>query len=69
MRTRLGSGHDAARVKRLASVRERRGGDRQPVQTDQLLLIVRRVGKARARRYLRQLIEFDMVPKADLLGV
>lgn len=31
--------------------------------------VVRTVGKSRARRYLREASYFDMVPKADLLGV
>lgn len=35
----------------------------------QVAYVVRTVGKAKARRYLREVSYFDMVPKPDLLGM
>jgi hypothetical protein len=35
----------------------------------QVSYVVQTVGKARARRYLREVVYFDMVPKPDMLGV
>ena len=35
----------------------------------QVWYVVRTVGKTRARRYLRQVTDFQMVPQAELLGV
>lgn len=71
-------GEDEARnALREALATLRRGGSRGdqdwPGDADDLLeqvaFVVRLVGKARARRYLREITDFELLPSAELLGV
>ena len=35
----------------------------------QVAYVVRTIGKTRARQYLRELTDFEMVPRAEMFGV